>query len=156
MAMSQYLLIPINTIFRGMNIQGYKVLTHCHMVKMVMTWDVLMVKIWWCLVRWWMEPFQPSHVWCLEPQLLLQLPLDISWHRKVVCFGGVFWWWRLVCYPLYLLTTMFLVDLSDIHKAEPRWTMGVGVGVGQVVLTKWLVVGQYRAGADELQKKMCG
>ena len=37
-------------------------------------------------------------------------------------FCGVVWsWWRLVCYPLYLLTTMFLVGLSDTGKAsKPR------------------------------------
>ncbi|CAL1133602.1 unnamed protein product [Cladocopium goreaui] len=52
------------------------------------------------------------------------LPLSLA--RSVVVNGAIpaFACLVLVCYPLYLLTTMFLV-----------------------VLTKWLVVGQYRAGS---------
>lgn len=76
-----------------------------------------------------------------------------SWHR----FGAVFWWCVLVeagLLPLVFVDHHVLGRPLRYDKDPRRWTMGIGVG--QVVLTKWLVVGQYRAGADEFQKKNLG
>ena len=66
---------------------------------------------------------------------------------------------RLVSYPLYLLTTMLLVTFweteieNDYILGNLYWSWIILLFFVQVVLTKWVVIGQYRAGAWTGYKK---
>ena len=108
MAINGYESIPINTIFRGMNIhksqlfwceqKGYKVLTHCQIVMNNQAHWSLVVKLWWLL--WVVGSLQEL---CRDPFRLCHCgtPLRIATssgaealgkHWNIGCIGSIGYW----------------------------------------------------------------